>query len=65
MALQTFTELQPFSDQISGSSKEVLDLSGAPVLFHLQSDPQLLEYIGTCENNVTNLDFKKVIEVIY
>ena len=60
LALQSFSELQPYSEENSISTREALDLSAAPVLFHLQNDPELLKYIGECDSNVETLDFKKV-----
>ena len=64
LALQSFSELQPYSEDnafIGFGSKELLDLGAAPVLFHLQNDPELLRYIGDCDGDVDALDFKKVV----
>ena len=58
VALQAFIELQPFIEENHFDSD--LSLGSAPVLFHLQNDSKLLEYIGTCEDDIDNLDLKKV-----
>ena len=58
VALQAFIELQPFIEENHFDSD--LSLGSAPVLFHLQNDSKLLEYIGTCEGDIDNLDLKKV-----
>jgi hypothetical protein len=62
--LQAYTELQPFSLDLTSSSnfKGLLDLSAAPILFHLQSDPELLEYIRSCQDDAENLNSKQVME---
>ncbi len=61
--LQAYTELQPFSLDLTSSSnfKGLLDLSAAPILFHLQSDPELLEYIRSCQDDAENLNSKQVM----
>ena len=59
LSLQAFIELQPFLEENHFDSD--LSLGSAPVLFHLQNDPSLLEYIGTCEGDIDNLNLKKVI----
>jgi hypothetical protein len=58
VALQAFIELQPFIEENHFDSD--LSLGSAPVLFHLQNDSKLLDYIGTCEGDIDNLDLKKV-----
>ena len=58
VSLQAFIELQPFIEENNFDSD--LSLGSAPVLFHLQNDPALLEYIATCEGDIDNLDLKKV-----
>ena len=45
---------------ISPSGQQTLDFSAAPILFHLQSDMELMEYIKGCDNNVDNLEAKRV-----
>ena len=59
---QAYTELQPFSVEMTSSSnfKGLLDLSAAPVLFHLQSDAGLLEYISNCNDDLETLNSKQV-----
>lgn len=60
-AINAFTELEPYCNKNAFYSKRILDLSAAPVLFHLQKDPELAEYIKTTANDdVENLDFDKV-----
>ena len=60
LGLQAFSEMQPFTEDTI-PSRETLDLAGAPVLFHLQTDAELLDYVEKCpEENVDHLDFKKV-----
>lgn len=58
LALQAFIEIQPFLD--SGNYDHSPNLSYAPILFHLQNDAELLQYIQSCDNDIDNLDFKKV-----
>ena len=58
VSLQAFIELQPFLEENHFDSD--LSLGSAPVLFHLQNDSTLLEYIGTCEGDIDNLNLKKV-----
>ena len=58
LALQAFIELQPFL--VENSYDTELSLASAPVLFHLQHDPNLLAYVHSCENDVDNLDLKQV-----
>ena len=42
-----------------------LDLSSAPVLFHLQHDSNLLAYIqDNCDGNTDNLNLKEVFDKI-
>ncbi len=62
LSLQAYAELQPFSSEMTSSSnfKGLLDLSVAPVLFHLQTDPQLMEYIHSCHDDLENLNSKQV-----
>ena len=65
LALQSYTELEPFLENnqsflVPSGGQQVLDLSAAPILFHLQSDLELMEYIKGCDNNVDNLDAKRV-----
>ena len=59
LSLQSATELHVFVHG-GGSSGEPFDLGAAPVLFHLQNDPELFEYINGCENNLDNLDYGAV-----
>lgn len=56
LAIQSAAELQMFTHG-GGSHGESFDLGAAPVLFHLQNDPELLEYINRCDNNLDNLDY--------
>ena len=56
VALQAFIELFIEENQFDSD----LSLGSAPVLFHLQNDSKLLEYIGTYEGDIDNLDLKKV-----
>ena len=62
LALQAYTELQPFleNNSLGIGSSTVMDLSAAPILFHLQNDKDLLNYIQTCGNNIENLNSKQV-----
>ena len=64
LALQSYTELEPFMENNQNffvpTGKQMLDLSAAPILFHLQSDIELMEHIKGCDNNVDNLDGRKV-----
>ena len=68
LALQAYTELEPFMENNQSffvpSGQQMLDLSAAPILFHLQSDIELMEYIKGCDNNVDNLDSKRVCFMI-
>ena len=57
LALQAFIELQSFIDE---SSEQELDLSTAPILFHLQQDPELLAYVQNCDNDISNLNLSQV-----
>ena len=59
LAIQSAAELQMFTHG-GGSHGESFDLGAAPVLFHLQNDPELLEYINRCDNNLDNLDYGAV-----
>lgn len=59
VAWQAFLELQPFLEDKSNFETE-WNLGCAPVLFHFQGDPNLLEYVQTCQEDVDNLDMKKV-----
>ena len=59
LAIQSAAELQMFTHG-GGSNGEPFDLGAAPVLFHLQNDPELLAYINRCENNLDNLDYGTV-----
>ena len=58
LALQAFIELQPFLDESNFDNE--LSLACAPILFHLQNDSELLRYVQNCDNDVDNLDMKKV-----
>jgi hypothetical protein len=58
LALQAFTELQPFVDE--NHHDQVLDLSSAPILFQLQNDAELMAYIQGCDGDIENLDLKQV-----
>ena len=57
LALQAFTELQSFVDE---SSEQELDLSVAPILFHLQNDMELLKYVQNCDGDISNLNLSQV-----
>lgn len=57
LALQAFIELQSFIDE---TSEQELNLSNAPILFHLQHDPEMLAYIQNCENDISNLNLSQV-----
>ena len=59
LAIQSAAELHMFTHG-GGSHGEPFDLGAAPVLFHLQNDPELLGYINRCENNLDNLDYESV-----
>lgn len=59
VAWQAFLELQPFLEDKSNFETE-WNLGCAPVLFHFQGDPNLLEYVQTCQDDVDNVDMKKV-----
>ena len=58
LALQAFIELQPFLEENNFDSD--LSLACAPILFHLQNDAELLQYVQNCDNDVDNLDMKRV-----
>ena len=64
LALQAYTELEPFMENNQSffvpSGQQMLDRSSSPILFHLQSDLELMDYIKGCDNNVDNLEAKKV-----
>jgi len=62
VALQAFIELQPFIEENHFDTD--LSLGSAPVLFHLQNDSKLLEYISTCDGNIENLDLKKIYSTV-
>jgi hypothetical protein len=47
----------------SSNFKGLLDLGAAPILFHLQHDHQLLEYIQNCEEDTETLNSKQVLNV--
>ncbi|TRY63137.1 hypothetical protein TCAL_12303 [Tigriopus californicus] len=64
LALQAYSELEPFLEETI-SPREILDLSAAPVLFHLQEDPELLHEVQHPEdNNTENLNTKKILNAI-
>ena len=64
LALQAYTEVEPYLDSnvmSFVSTGQVMDLSTAPVLFHLKTDPALLSYIRDCSmNNIENIDCARV-----
>ena len=62
LALQAFIELQSFIDE---TSEQELNLSNAPILFHLQHDPEMLAYIQNCENDISNLNLSQVCTYQY
>lgn len=45
---------------LGASFQDPLDLSAAPVLFHLQNDRPLLDYVMNCDGDIKNLDSKQV-----
>jgi len=61
LALQAFIELQSFIDE---TSEQELNLSNAPILFHLQHDPEMLAYIQNCENDISNLNLSQIYTAV-
>ena len=41
-----------------------LSLACAPILFHLQKDQTLLQYVQNCDNDVDNLDMKMILSTV-
>jgi len=68
LALQAYTEVEPYLDSnvmSFVSTGQVMDLSTAPVLFHLKTDPALLSYIRDCSmNNIENIDCARVYNAV-
>ena len=58
----SFLELQPFLDQTNFDNE--LSLACAPILFHLQKDQTLLQYVQNCDNDVDNLDMKMILSTV-
>ena len=58
----SFLELQPFLDETNFDNE--LSLACAPILFHLQKDQTLLQYVQNCDNDVDNLDMKMILSTV-
>uniref|UniRef100_T1IZC4 Decaprenyl-diphosphate synthase subunit 2 n=1 Tax=Strigamia maritima TaxID=126957 RepID=T1IZC4_STRMM len=64
LAWQVHSELQPFTDVQKHPPGMPFDLTSLPVLTHLKDDPELLNYIGKYKQNLDNVDYKFVREVV-
>uniref|UniRef100_T1IQY2 Decaprenyl-diphosphate synthase subunit 2 n=1 Tax=Strigamia maritima TaxID=126957 RepID=T1IQY2_STRMM len=64
LAWQVHSELQPFTDIQKHPPGMPFDLTSVPVLTHLKVDPELRNYIGNNKQNLDNVDYKFVREVV-
>uniref|UniRef100_T1JCC4 Decaprenyl-diphosphate synthase subunit 2 n=1 Tax=Strigamia maritima TaxID=126957 RepID=T1JCC4_STRMM len=64
LAWQIYSELLQYTDTTKHPTGTPLDLTGLPVLMHIKDDSELLNYITSYKNNLENVDFKLVREVV-
>lgn len=63
-AWQAYSDLQPFTDLYCYPPGTTIDLTSAPVILHLQSDPSLLRLISAAGDSMEHRDFKKIHHVV-
>jgi len=64
LAIQAYDEMKMFSNEGTIGSGGQFSLCSAPVLFHLQQDSALLEYINQFEHDLLQVDYKKVFDAV-
>lgn len=58
--LQSYSDLQPFTDLYRHPPGTAFDLTSAPVILHLQKDLSLLEVVEAAGDCMDNCDYKIV-----
>jgi len=64
LAIQSYDEMKMFSTDGTIGSGGKFSLCMAPVMFHLQNDSNLLEYIQQFEQDLLQVDYKKVFDAV-
>jgi len=64
LAIQAHHELQLFTGDGGLSSGAPFNLATAPVMFHLQSDPGMLQYIENNADNMHQLDYRQLLDSV-
>lgn len=62
LALRAHDELQVFTENGGMGGGGPFCLASAPVLFHLQSDPELLDYIQGFSDDLSKMSYRKVYD---
>eukprot|EP00088_Acartia_fossae_P006009 TRINITY_DN12738_c0_g1_i4.p1 TRINITY_DN12738_c0_g1~~TRINITY_DN12738_c0_g1_i4.p1 ORF type:complete len:403 (-),score=77.63 TRINITY_DN12738_c0_g1_i4:207-1388(-) len=64
LAIQAYDEVKMFSSEGNIGSGGQFPLCSAPVLFHLQQDSELLEYIQGFQEDLIKADYKKIFDAV-
>jgi len=64
LAIQAYDEMRMFSSEGTIGSGGQFSLCSAPVLFHLQEDTALVDYINQFEHDLLQVDYKKVFDAV-
>jgi len=64
LAIQAYDEARMFSNDVTIGSVAQFSLASAPVIFHLQEDAELLDYLQQFSNDLLQVDYKKVFDAV-
>lgn len=64
LAWQAQNDLQHFTDLYRNPPGTAFDMTSAPVVLHLKTNPDFINYIHDCDNNLDNLDYKHLHSLI-
>jgi len=64
LAIQAHDEAKLFSEDGGLGPGALFSLGSAPVLFHLQHNPELLQYINQFSQDLSQVDYKRVMESV-
>jgi len=62
LAIQAYDEILTFSPESGLGAGAPFSLLSAPVIFHLQQDTELLDYISQYQEDLLQIDYKKVLD---
>jgi len=64
LAIQAYDEVKLFTEGLNMGAGLLFSLGSAPVLYHLEEDPQLLSHIHQFKDDLEQVDYKKVFESV-